>query len=322
MKRIKTPFWRTILSGVLAVAMLLTAMYGLTGCVELPGEKTGGAGTEQASVELPGELVRIREESSAGSMEPRSEFLAEVTPEEIVRAEYWPEKHFLSFGSEISVKEHKPIRPGQWADLVRIVTDLWPVFEEIPESSGDDGALTTDDGEEIFVLDGGDYWRLYLTFRAEDGEERTVRVYHPSDRRITTLDTLLRELVDPAGRKIVWYEPPALNGIFVHSDAGDYSFQFTYYSWDNCYYFISRYPDPDGGGKTDVSVFVPSSDWTEPGKWFASLGLERFPEGNSFRDPLTITLYYDDDTQTTVQPDEQTAAVLYDYFVSLTERYK
>ena len=308
---------RRLWPGVLMLMMILTIT---AGCEDRPSP-ADPASPETVSApapELPGELVRVLYETSSGSMEPRSEFLAEVTPEELARAEYWPENDFSK--PYITEKGPEPIRPEQWADIERSLTEIYPVLEEAPEGYDDSAPILDENGEEIFALDGGDYWRLFLTWRTGDGQERTVRYLYPSDRRITTFDALMRELVDPTGREIVWYDPPALNGIFLHSEEGDYSFQFTYFASEDDYYFISRYPD--GGGKADVTRHVPLSAWTEPGQWFASLGLERFPSGWSLHDPLTVTLYYDDDTQTTVQPDEDTAARLYDYFIGLTEQFR
>ena len=320
MKRKGGFHFRKIWLGVLAVAAALI----LAACDDMPAAPDPGveggpsvAGAE-VSAELPGELVRVLYETSAGSMEYRSEFLAEVTPEELVRAEYWPENDFsLPYMSE---KGPEPIRPEQWADIARSLTEIYSVLEEAPQDFDDSAPLVDENGEEMFALDGGDYWRLFLTWRTGDGEERTVRYFSPSDRRITTFDALMRELVDPTGREIVWYEAPVLNGIFVHSEEGDYSFQFTYFASEDNYYFISRYPD--GGKKVDVSRHVALTEWDEAGRWFSALELERFPSGWSFHDPLTATLYYSDNTQTTVQPDADTAGKIYEYFVGLTEKYR
>lgn len=302
-------FW----TGVWIMAMLLNL---LTGCDDLlspdtPGEKPAGTaiGTDV------GVLVRVLYETSAGSMVARSDFMIEVTPEEIVRAEYWPEDLSVPDRAE---KEHEPIKAAQWANIEKITAELLPVLEEIPEAEPDDEPLTID-GEEIFVLDGGDYWRLQLTWE-KDGVERTAWIRNPSDRRITTLDSLLRELADPIGREIVWYDAPVLNGIFFHSEEEDYSFQFTYFESEDNYYFIARYNDADG--KTDVSRHVSVDEWPPAGAWFASLGLEDFPSGWSFHDPVTVTLYYSDGRQTTVQPDRDTAAKMADYFVALTAKYR
>ena len=308
---------RRLWPGVLIMMMILTMAAGC-GDRPSPSDPASPETADAPAPELPGELVRVLYETSAGSMEPRSDFLAEVTPEELVRAEYWPENDFSQ--PYISEKGPEPIRPEQWADIARSLTEIYSVLEEAPEGYDDEAPLVDEDGEEIFALDGGDCWRLFLTWRTPDGEERTVRYLYPPDRRITTFDALMRELADPVGREIVWYAPPALNGIFFRSEEGDYSFQFTYSAAQDDYYFISRYPD--GTGKADVSRHVPLSAWTDPGQWFASQELERFPSGRSFHDPLTVTLYYDDDTQTTVQPDEETAARLYDYFISLTEQFR
>ena len=324
MKRTTASLFRKLWRGVLTMAIILTAA---AGCDDLPsapdpapgGEETLSLPGTEAGKELPGELIRILYETSAGSMEPRSEFLAEVTPEKLVRAEYWPEDEDYS-KPYLSEKANEPVTAEQWAEIARSLTEMYPALTELPGGYHDDEPMTDENGEEIFELDGGDYWHLTLTWKTGDGEERIVQYQYPSDRRITTFDALMRELVDPVGREIVWYDPPVLNGIFIRSEEEDYSFQFTYFSSEDNYYFISRYRD--GSGKADVSRHVALSEWDEAGQWFAALDLERFPSGWSFHDPLTATLYFSDNTQTTVQPDGETAAKIYDYFVALTEKYR
>ena len=321
MKRTTASLFRKLWLGVLTVATILTLA---AGCDDLSAPNPEAGGTETVSLpgpeakkELPGELIRVLYETSAGSMEYRTEFLAEVTPEELVRAEYWPEEDFSK--PYLSEKEHEPISPEQWADIARSLTEVYPALTELPGGYHDDEPMTDENGEEIFELDGGDYWHLTLTWKTGDGEERAIQYQYPSDRRITTFDALMRELVDPVGREIVWYDPPVLNGFFIRSEKEDYSFQFTYFPSEDNYYFIARYRD--GGGKTDVSRHVALSEWDEVGQWLTALDLERFPSGWSFHDSLTATLYFSDNRQTTVQPDAETAAKIYDYFVVLTEKF-
>ena len=158
MKRKGGFYFRRLWLGVLAVAVALI----LAACDDMPAPPDPGseggpsvAGAD-VSAELPGELVRVLYETSAGSMEYRSEFLAEVTPEELLRAEYWPENDFSQ--PYLSVKGPEPIRPEQWADIARSLTEIYSALEEAPEENYDDEAsLTDDNGEDIFALDGGDY---------------------------------------------------------------------------------------------------------------------------------------------------------------------
>ena len=105
----------------------------------------------------------------------RSEFAIEVTPDEIVHAEYWPE----DYRRDRVERDHVPIKASQWADLEKITRILWPLMKEVTPYEPDEDLFA--DGEEIFVLDGGDYNRWYFTWKTDEGE-RTIQVYAPQDR--------------------------------------------------------------------------------------------------------------------------------------------
>ena len=298
-----------ILTGVILMTSLLTL---LAGCFRkiAGGDEPGTGGTSSASptVATPGELCRIKLESSAGSMEYHTEFAIEVTPEEIVHAEYWPEEGTDSI--DIPQKDHVPITGEQWADLEKIVGDLYPELRPIPEQ--DDSEPLSVDGEEIEILDGGDYWNFWLTWKTEEGEV-TVRYGNVSDRRIRTLDDLLRELADPIGREIVWYDPPEIGGVFFHDDETDESFQLTDFGEER-YYFITRWHE--GKEKKDLTKIVDASVWPPFKEFLGAQDYARFPEGWSFHDPRTVTIYYTDGRQKTWQPDEEAAAALREFFLS------
>ncbi|MBQ3860750.1 MAG: hypothetical protein II779_09480, partial [Clostridia bacterium] len=144
-----------ILTGVILMTSLLTLLAGCFRKISGGNEpETSGTSFTPPAVTMPAELRRIKLESSAGSMEYHTEFAIEVTPEEIVHAEYWPEEGTDSI--DIPTKSHVPITAEQWADLEKIVGDLYPELRTIPDQ--DDSEPLTIDGEEIEILDGGDYW--------------------------------------------------------------------------------------------------------------------------------------------------------------------
>ena len=306
------PEFKSILAGVIAMCTLLTL---LTGCIRQitgngdPDPVSGTAGPYVPPVITPpGELVRVRHESSSGSMEPASDFAIEVTPEEIVRAEYWPEE----FDGEYERREirHVPVTAEQWADIDKIVGILYPVLEPVPEEIANAPA---DDEDDYMILDGGDYWNLWLTWRAEDGTETELRYYNTSDRRIRTFVSLLEELADPIGREIVWYDPPEIKGVFMSDDKKDESFQLTFFD-DGRYYFIVRWTE--GREKKSFSRIVDESVWPDFKAFLETRYFERFEEGLSFKDPLTVTVYYTDGAQKTFQPDRGTADAVREFFVA------
>ncbi|MBQ4350237.1 MAG: hypothetical protein II768_03185 [Clostridia bacterium] len=304
---------RAILFTEVILLSILSLLFG--GCIrKIPAAPDPPVPAADES--LPGELVGIRHESSGGSMVYRSEFAIEVTPDEIVHAEYWPE----NYRRDMVVRDHVPIKASQWADLEKITRILWPLMKEVTPYEPDEDLFA--DGEEIFVLDGGDYNRWYFTWKTDEGE-RTIQVYAPQDRRITTLRDLLRELAEPIGRKIVWYDPPKLDGIYFCSDEDRYSYQCTCDRDEKdlyrCYfYFIENGERKSVSATTDGKVWQKVYDFCEP------LNLAAFPEGNGMigGDPLTCTLYYDDGRQKTVIPDEATVEKLLSFFEEMCEELR
>ena len=319
-----------ILSEVILMAGLLSFLSGCFGRKDPAGpgtdapqnapETAGAVETDPANDggmpgTPPGELVGIRFEMSGGSMNFHSEFGIEVTPDEIVWAEYWPEE---DYGIDITRKEHVPVTEAQWGDLVRIVGDLFEELRPVPEKTpGEDEALL--DGEDIEILDGGDYWLLYLTWRTADGD-KTVQYYNTSDRREQTLVSLLMELAEPIGREIVWYEAPVISGVFYYDKKNEESLQCTRFD-EGTYYFIARYYETPAakkkGEKRDVTKIVSDEIWADFAAFFEPLEekLKRFPSGRTFDDPLAMTVYQSDGRQYTVRPDAETAEKIRAFFV-------
>ena len=78
--------------------------------------------------DLPGELVGVCYEYSAGSMNYHTEFAIDLNPEEVVHCEYWG-----SSSTDMVRKDNVPVTEEQWADVEKAVTGLMGVWEEIPE---------------------------------------------------------------------------------------------------------------------------------------------------------------------------------------------
>lgn len=267
------------------------------------------AHSENASVQTEpfGKLLRIRHESSGGSMSYRSEFEIEVTPQQIVCCAYWPEDCSL----DMVRKSHVPVSAEQWEDVAQTVQTLWPLFREVKPKPP---IPTT---ESIHVLDGGDYSRWYLTRETANGEY-TAQYYQPDDRRIRTLTELLHELANPTGRDIPRYDPPVLCGIYYQNEKERCSYQCT--PWgdgEDGYRFIVY----DTCNKQSRSLYehVPDSVWNEARMFAEPLYLDRFPSG-SFQDKVSCTLYYSDGKQKRVVPDKAACATLLTGFTALAER--
>ena len=288
------------------VLSILTALFG--GCIRRTPDKPAAAAGE-----IPGELIRIRWECSGGAMDPESDFSILVTPDEIVHAEFWPEE----YASEMTVRDRVPITEEQWADLVKITEILWPLMTPIREADLSENPFLDENGNEIEILDGGDYDNWTFTWKTEEGEEE-IRVYPPQDRRIRTLMTLLHELADPIGREIVWYDPPKLCGIYFRNEKKGYSYQCTpvdntqeaYY----CFFYFR-----ENGERASLDRRIDREGWQKVYDFCEPLGLDAFPSGSSTKDPLTCSLYYDDGTQKTVIPDKDTTAKLLAFFEEMRD---
>jgi|GEM_PF-710956 len=279
----------------------------LAGCFTKAGTSAPPSGSAASALrEKPGELAGVIRETSGGSMAWRSEFEIEVTEEEVVRCAYWPD----DAERDMVRKEHVPVTSEQWADIEAIVDTLFPLLEEVPAGK-DPEALPPG----VTVLDGGDYDRLSLVWRTAEGD-RTVRYYRPADRRVTTLDALLRELADPQGREIVWYDPPVLCGVYFRDETQDVSCQCT--EWDGPdtgYRYIAHFPE--NGERLSVDQHVGAAAWEAAKAFCEPLALEQFPAG-TYENKITCTLYYSDHTQKCVKPDAAAAAALRESFAALT----
>lgn len=292
----------------LCMVLLLLWTAGVTGCGNRKPETGGAEEMEPNAPDLyaQGTLNEIRYEFSGGDMEYRSTFLADVTAQEIVEAEYWPEE----YTTEIERIEHQPITAEQWEPIVRSVNQLrqfMAVLEE-PEPN-------KEDDEELIVLDGGDYENLFLTFEA-DGREETCSCRIPQDRRFGTLRNLLYELVDPQGREVIWYDAPEIAGIWFRNQKEEYSYQVTKFDSEEPYKLRAYWVE--NGQKQSLITEIEDEDWEAVKSFCNDQQILELPEG--YLADIGGTLYLSDGKQYGYQVDARTAETYRAFFTDLTKR--
>ena len=251
-----------------------------------------------------GILKEIRYEYSGGSMEFGTEFLADVTAEELVEGEYWPQERV----DEICRVEHRPITTEDWQNLVKSTDQLraFMVKRETPVSADNSG-------EELFVLDGGDYQNLYLTLELDDQTE-TFSYIIPQDRRFTTLRTLLYELVDPQGREIIWYEAPEIAGIWFRNEKKGYSYQCTKFEGDKQYVYRAYWTER--GSSKSLRTEISEETWQRIKTFCEDNQMMDLPAGS--RSETGGTLYLSDGRQYGFTADRKQAERFYAFFSELT----
>ena len=300
---------------ILEVILIITLISSVFGC----GKKTPQGSADPAGLppafipelpEVPGELIGVTKEYSAGSMEWGTEFDIDINAEEIISCAYWDHEGNMS---EITRKEHVPVTETQWADVEKAVMDLWGKWEVIPES-----VLNKKPDPNIQVLDGGGYERWWLTWKTAEGTEK-VRYYGPSDRRILTLDEVLREIADPKGRKIEWYDPPYANGAYYRNEKSGFSFQCSRWAeGDNGYRLIVYF---EGIGGDSIDDHAGDEIWEKVWPAFAWLDTSQFEDG-SYNDKIALSLYYSDGSQKTLKLDKSSADIIEPYLRSLAKEYE
>lgn len=146
----------------------------------------------------PGRLTGIMY-SYSGGMSYRNDFFIWLSPNAIVEALYYPEEPPKGVEwHERFVKEDVPITAQQWADIERMVIELYPLMKPEPERKS---GLWSVLGHWLGAVDGNDSSSLTLIWDTGEGEQK-VRYAFPDDDRISILITLLKELADPIGREI------------------------------------------------------------------------------------------------------------------------
>ena len=253
---------------------------------------------------MPGKFVGIKFEYSGGSMNFATEFDIDVNPAEIVYTSFWD---LDKTRDGMITKEHIAITNDQWSDVEKAVTDLWNngKWQAIPEEILNRKPSRSDEYE----LDGGDYSRWYLTFETDNGTE-TIQYYNPSDRRVITLSDVLKEIADPKGRKIEWFEEPYVTGVYYWNNSSDYSFQCTRQDADSDKSYNLFIHDKKNKDKQYISKTVKKSVFEDVWPTFAWIDTSNAT--SSFDLKIGVTFYYSDGTQRSFEIDKKYAAVMDD----------
>ena len=287
------------IAGIIIMVLFLSGLFG--GCAK---DELSSRDIPMPSTDIfPGTLEGVIRESSAGRMEYHTEFSIEVRRDEVVEATYWP-KH-----GDIVTRQNYPVKQSQWDDLEKITAILFPLLKEVSDD-------LPEPDPEIQILDGdGAKDILMLIFSTDEGE-RSIRYYIPQDRRMETMDSILRNIAEGKNHKVVWYATPEIVGIYFYDRDEGYSFQFT--DWKdqkNTYRFIAY-----SGNDELADVYVPSAIWDNTAEFVRTLNIEQFEE--SYGDSIRCTLYYSDDMQRSYEPDQKTMEALRRYFSDLVDTAK
>ena len=294
----------------LATVMALT---GLTGC-----NKQNPQPKVPETPVPPGTLIGVAY-ATGGGMEAHSEFHIRLNRQEVEYTEFWPEDQYVE---HIKTGEHIPITEQQWADVETVILDLYrdgmlEAYHPKPEPESNP--------MDAFILDGGDYTNLSLVWQTEDGSVEQD-YYSPNDRRFITLTDLLRELADPQGREITWYEAPQLDEIYFTRDhrvntKRDYSFQLHYTDYDETdphwelIYYLGKHGE-EGNGYLRLT----EADWEDFVAFAEEMQLEYFPKETKSNDRFRCTLYYTDDKSKSISLNKETEELLKTYFMDLVQQ--
>ena len=301
---------KRIMAAFLATVMALT---GLTGC-----NKQNPQPEVPETPVLPGTLIGVAYATGSGMM-AHSEFHIRLNRQEVEYTEFWPEDQYVE---DIKAGEHIPITEQQWADVETVILGLYQdgmleAYHPKPEPESNP--------MDAFILDGGDYTNLSLVWQTEDGSVEQG-YYWPNDRRVITLTDLLRELADPQGREITWYEAPQLDEIYFTRDhrvntKRDYSFQLHYTDYDETdphwelIYYLGKHGEVDNG-----YLRLTEADWEDFVAFAEELKLEYFPTETKSNDRFRCTLYYTDDKSKSISLNKETEELLKTHFMNLVQQ--
>ena len=295
-------------AGVMAVLLCLS------GC-----GKTQPVPTVPEEKQLPGTLVGVNY-ATGGGMAYRTEFSIRLTKDEIEHTEFWPADFEKD---EMEEKSHVPITGDQWKEIETLVLELYGerLLEEVkptPESKQPSDLL------DHFVLDGGDYTNLSLVWETEEGRSE-IGYYWPGDRRVVTLDDLLKELADPQNREIIRYESPRLDEIYFTrkhrvNNKRDFSFQLHYTAYDEAdphwelIYYLGKHGAVDKG-----YIRLEQAHWDAFLALAGQLQLEYFPEATKSNDFFTCQLSYTDEKSKYIVLNDETEEQLKEFFMDLIQ---
>lgn len=242
-------------------------------------------------------LKRIRYESSGGSMNYHSEFEIEADSKETIRTAYWDGYYFgaeesteqetlaeidstyrSSGDDEMTVREHIPVNTALWNALTEEMEYLKEQLRPVEKLK-----LPIKLDPDMFVLDGGDYQRLYLTWE-RNGTEQTVQYYSPSGNRWYSVMAILHEMARPVGRDLHRIGETVMTEFFLK--APKYSYQITPVKDSDDYYFFVH------GDESDKSR-VTREQWLAVREFLNGLDVSHFGSGK-YKDKYYLRLNYND----------------------------
>ena len=265
--------------------------------------------------EPPGTLVGISYACGSG-MVHRADFEIRLNRNEIEYTNFWPMDIDIE---EMQERTHVPITEAQWAELEALLLELYR-GGHLEEAAG---SSSKTDVSDVFILDGGAFTNLSLTWETGEGLVE-IRYHWPSDRRVLTLIDLLQELADPQGREIVRYGAPELCRIYFSrrhriNNRRDYSFQLHWADYDTesepyweLIYYLGKFGAVDQG-----HVRLEESDWDAFLAAAKDLQLEYFPETKQSDAYFECKLSYSDETYKKIELNQDTEEALKAFFFTL-----
>lgn len=198
------------------------------------------------------------------------------------------------------------VTPEQWDRIEAAVYAILPVLKvSTPKKHG---LLSFFSLIEAKPVDGPNDFSFSLTWQSPNGSGETVSYQCPSDRRFSTLVSILMETANPIGREITYYDAPVINGLHVvngsYGKKGFFSYQFTVdASSQNKWNFFAYY-EQDGEIRSFSSKFD-AAKWDEFSRSLSISDLETLKDA-SYGSKTTIKIYYSDSSQRVVRPDKDT----------------
>ena len=261
-------------------------------------------------------LKKIRYEFSGGSMNYHSEFEIEADSEEIIRTAYWDGNYFgeeestkketlaeidssfrTSSPDEMTVREHIPMNSVLWNALTEETEYLKEQLRPVKKND-----LPKLPDPDMFVLDGGDYQRLYLTWDI-DGSEQTVQYYSPSGNRWYSVMAILHEMARPVGRDLCRIGETVITEFFLK--APEYSYQITPVKDSDDYYFFVY------GDKSDKDR-VTREQWLTVREFLNGLDVSDFGSGK-YEDKYFLRLNYNDGINKNLEINKNLAEQIREY---------
>lgn len=248
-------------------------------------------------------LKRIRYGSSGGSMAHHSEFEIEADADEIIRTAYYsdcpfsPEEEDLpseTDADEMTVKEHIPMDKALWQALAEEIgylkEQLRPVENRKPLPFP---------APDMFVLDGGDYQRLYLTWETDKGED-TVQYYPPSGNRWTSVIAIIREMARPVGRDLHRIGETRMTAFFLKTPK--YSYQITPVQNTESFYFFVH------GDSADTNRLT-REQWNTVREFLEGIDISGYKRGK-YESKYYLRLNYNDGINKELEISKKTAELI------------